>query len=377
VKRVGSLKHAVSACCAAFLFTSLNLAQAPGGYGLFEGHGDVGNVQKPGSVKYAVASRTYTITSGGENMWAATDDFHFLWKRLSGDVSLAADLAILGTGGNAHRKGVLMIRQSLDTDSAYASVALHGDGLTALQAREAKGAQTYEVKASVSAPTRLLILKRGQSFYMWLDGRMAGGSFRIPLEEPFYVGLGVCAHDNKVSETVRFSNVELTTPAAGRKPEFYSTLETVSLTARSDRQAVLVADGRMEAPSWTPDGASLLFNSGGRTRRVQAAGGAAETIAPGTVARSDGSPQKQPPSDEYSNWYPRISPNGRWMLFLSCDKSVKGEPRDVDVTLRLMSLPEGKISLLAKLIGGQGTLGASPWSPDSRSVTFVSYQPIR
>jgi hypothetical protein len=208
---------------------------------LFEGHDDVGTVQHQGSVKYDAAKRTYTISGSGENMWAATDAFHFVWKKVSGDVSLAADLSILGTGGNAHRKGVLMIRQSLDPDSAYVSVALHGVGLTALQSREAKGAQTYEVISNVSAPARLQILKRGHDFYMWLNRRMAGGSFRIPLTAPFYVGLGVCAHGKEAVETVVFSNVELTTGALkpARKPALYSTLETVPLAARTDRQAVL------------------------------------------------------------------------------------------------------------------------------------------
>ena len=64
------------------------------------------------------------------------------------------------------------------------------------------------------------------------------------------------------------------------------------------------------------------------------------------------------------------------MVFLTCEKGFKELPRDWDVTLRLLSLADGKISLLAKLVGGQGTLGASAWSPDSRSVAFVSYQSI-
>ncbi len=329
-------------------------------------------------MKYDAATRTYTISGSGENMWAATDAFHFVWKKVSGDVSLAADLSILGTGGNAHRKGVLMIRQSLDPDSAYVSVALHGVGLTALQSREAKGAQTYEVISNVSAPTRLQVLKRGQYFYMWLNRGMAGGSFRVPLTAPFYVGLGVCAHDKDAVETVVFSNVELTTgaPKPARKPALYSTLETVRLAARTDRQAVLVTSERIEDPNWTPDGAFLLFNSGGRTRRVPAAGGTPEIVDASTAARSEDSQRGEVPSDGYSNWYPRVSPDGRWMLFLSCDKSVEGEPKDADVMLRLLSLADGKISLLAKLVGGQGTLGASAWSPDSSSVTFVSYQSI-
>ena len=74
------------------------------------------------------------------------------WKKASGDLALAADVAFVGAGKDPHRKACLMIRQSLDADSAYVDVALHGDGLTSLQFREAKGAATHEVQANVSAP---------------------------------------------------------------------------------------------------------------------------------------------------------------------------------------------------------------------------------
>src|ERR1700686_1700680 len=97
-------------------------------------------------------------------MWSTTDAFHFVWKKVTGDASLAADISFLSKGGNEHRKAVLMVRQSLDADSAYADVALHGNGLTALQYRDEKGAatheiqthefQTREIKANIAGPQR-------------------------------------------------------------------------------------------------------------------------------------------------------------------------------------------------------------------------------
>jgi TolB protein len=42
--------------------------------------------------------------------------------------------------------------------------------------------------------------------------------------------------------------------------------------------------------------------------------------------------------------------------------------------LRLMSIENKKITVLAKLFGGQGTMNVPSWSPDSKSVAFVSYQ---
>src|SRR5438046_1225074 len=107
------------------------LGQSPApSRGIFEGNGDIGTVLHAGAVDYDAAQKRYIVTGSGENMWAKADAFHFVWKKVSGDVTLTADSALLGAGGNTHRKAVLVIRQSLDADSAYADVALHGDGLT-------------------------------------------------------------------------------------------------------------------------------------------------------------------------------------------------------------------------------------------------------
>src|SRR3954468_19700784 len=109
--------------------------------GIFESQNDVGHVLHPGSAEYDTTTKTYTVSGSGENMWFASDEFHFVWKKVSApDVTLTANISILGAGGDGHRKGVLMIRQTLDGDSAYVDAARHGDGLTSLQFRDGKGA---------------------------------------------------------------------------------------------------------------------------------------------------------------------------------------------------------------------------------------------
>ena len=115
--------------------------------GIFESHANVGAVLNSGAVEYDSAKKSYTIAGSGENMWFGADAFQFAWKKMSGDVTLSADISFLGNGGNPHRKAVLMIRQSLDADSVYADVALHGNGLTALQFRDEKGGATQEVQS--------------------------------------------------------------------------------------------------------------------------------------------------------------------------------------------------------------------------------------
>src|SRR6266436_1456486 len=286
---VTALGGALALVCAAKDGTSPE--HPPTGASIFEGHGDVGAVLHAGSVEYDAAKRSYTISGSGENMWFARDGFQFAWKKVSGDVTLTADISFVGKGVNEHRKGVLMVRQSLDADSAYADVALHGSGLTSLQFREEKGVATHEIQASVSAPKLLRIEKRGAYFKMSLadaDGKfhLAGGSTRIALKEPFYVGIGVCSHDKDVVEKAVFSNVELkgAVPVTAAQSTVYSTLETITV-ASTDRRVVYVAPERFEAPNWMPDGKNLLFNRNGRIEKIAVTGGTPQIIDTGFAIR--------------------------------------------------------------------------------------------
>ena len=254
--------------------------------GPFEGHTDIGSTLHPGSATYDPAAKTFALSAAGENMWLSNDAFHFVWKKISGDVALNADIAFIGQGVNEHRKAVVMVRQSLDADSPYADVALHGSGLTSLQYRDAKGALTHEIQANISAPTRIRIEKRGQYASMWLASKgqnfqMAGGSVPVPLEGTFYVGIGLCSHDKDVVEKAVFSNVEVTPLVASTaEPKLYSTLETITIDS-ADRRVVYVAPERFEAPNWTHDGASLIFNRKGHLEKIPIAGGTPALIDTG------------------------------------------------------------------------------------------------
>src|SRR2546423_1069463 len=121
------------------------------------------------------------------------------------------------------------------------------------------------------------------------------------------------------------------------------------------------AKGLDDGPDYTPDGRYIYFNSE-RTGSMQI-----------WRMRPDGTAQEQVTSDDYNNWFPHISPDGKWMVFLTYDKSVSGHPENKDVMLRLMSLSDQKVSVLAKLFGGQGTINVPSWSPDSKQLAFVSY----
>ena len=513
--------------CGCLLLAAAGRAQAQaaaGPIGLFSDHTDVGTVLHPGSVVYDAARHSYTISGSGENVWAAADAFQFVWKKMEGDFTLTADISVLGQGGDPHKKAMLMARQSLDADSAYADVALHGVGLTSLQARDAKGADTHEVQSNISAPKRLRLQKYGDEFTMWLAGedgkfRFAGGSMRVPLTGAFYVGLGVCAHNKDVVETAEFGDAVLESVAmTNALPDSFATLETITV-ASTDRRVTYVASGGIAAPTWTPDGASLLFTHEGRIERVLVSGGEPKAVdtgkgqvtvrhgispdgtmlafdgetfggdyatwvmpisggAPRRIAaqsstwcgwspdgktivfigyrrrefgiytipaaggeetrlaattyvsgmgsaeyspdgkyiyfnsdrsgameiwrmRPDGSAPEQVTKDGAGNWFPHVSPDGRMLAFLT-PRQIDSQfplylapdgrtldfliPQQIDsqfplslapVTLRVMTLADRQVRVLAKLIASGGSMPAPSWSPDSRRLAFVSYQGFR
>ena len=285
------LRVLLTACISICLSVAAGAAESTP-VGIFESHGDVGTVLHRGSVDFDPAGKTYTVAGSGENMWAAQDGFQFVWKKISGDLTLTADISFVGTSTQAHRKACLMIRQTLDADSPYVDVALHGDGLTSLQFRETKGANTHEVQANTSAPKRLRLEKRGKYARMYLtadgeDLKFSGAAERISFEEPFYVGIAVCSHQKDVTEKAVFSNVELKSlePVdTARRPTLFSTLETQTI-ASTDRRVCYVTDSRIEAPNWTHDGKSLIYNSRGRIFRIPAVGGIPEPIDTGLATR--------------------------------------------------------------------------------------------
>ncbi len=118
---------------------SLGTCSSNSKFGIFEGNSDIGAVKHAGSVEFDPASNAYTVSGGGTNMWFNNDELHYVWKKMSGDVSIAADIKWIGEGVDPHRKACLIIRQNLDPGSPYADAAVHGDGLTSIQYREFKG----------------------------------------------------------------------------------------------------------------------------------------------------------------------------------------------------------------------------------------------
>src|SRR3989440_9730152 len=110
--------------------------------GVFEAQSDVGHVRRPGTTLYDDQLQQYRVSGSGQNMWGDRDDFHFVWKRMTGNFILSTRAHFVGPGVEAHRKIGWTIRPSLETNSAHVTAALHGDGLMSLQFRRANAGIT-------------------------------------------------------------------------------------------------------------------------------------------------------------------------------------------------------------------------------------------
>src|SRR5258708_38860284 len=215
----------------------LSVATTPAAQiGVFENTSDIGQPAQPGSVTFNAADNSYLVAGGGANMWFTNDSFRFVWKKVSGDFALRSAIEFAGSQGNAHKKACLLVRQSLEPDSAYVDVAVHGDGLTSLQYREASGGLTHEIQSIQKSPTRVGLTRQGETFFMSSAAkaevlRVAGPFIRVRLQDPVYVGIGVCAHDDAAVEKAAFSQVELQeVPAKPEpKPILHCTLEALPL----------------------------------------------------------------------------------------------------------------------------------------------------
>jgi len=204
--------------------------------GIFEGQSDIGSAVVPGSASYDASTQQYTIHSAGYNIWYTRDEFRYLWKKMSGDVSLAADIKFPDPTGYGDRKAVLMIRQDLDDDSKEVITALHGLGMIQLAQRSEKDVRVKDIEFRVggrgrpggASPDSLVgvfakrigIEKHGDSFALFvsLEGEpmhQFGAPINLHIEAPFYVGIGFCSHLPDQSDTAVLSNVVLEN-AAGK-----------------------------------------------------------------------------------------------------------------------------------------------------------------
>ncbi len=207
---------------------------APEGDPLFEGHADIydaiENYGPAGSATYDVATETYEISGAGVDIWGTFDQFHFLFKQISGDFTLSArmqhDFSDRSTSTDEWIKGMLMARQDLSPGSVNFGNRIRRDGQYSWQMR------TEQDGESTSDGSNRLVLsdwgyfddewppvkieKIGDQWNIYVQDTLGDGEWyqvqttqTLALEDPFYVGLAVTAHMVDTIQYTWFRDVEL------------------------------------------------------------------------------------------------------------------------------------------------------------------------
>ncbi|MBC7948065.1 MAG: PD40 domain-containing protein [Chitinophagaceae bacterium] len=480
---------------------SICIGQSPQ-FGMFEGHGDVGQPALPGSSSYNKLTQEYTLQGAGVNMWGSTDQFHFLWKKIKGDFIISATIRFVGNGRHDHRKIGIMAREKLTPDSRYADACVHGDELSSLQFRTSDGAQTEQVAVSSYHPTDIELQRTGNTFTF--SAAVFGENYKsvtkdLSLPDEIFAGLFICSHDETIVENAVFSNVRVIIPAPATfvpyRDYIGSHLEIMDVF--SGRRKILhTAPNSLQAPNWTNDGKHLIYNSEGLLYTYQLSDGKISQLNTGFAKQNnndhvlsfdgkriaisnhvgekrvstlfvlpitgsdkpiqitsvdsghsylhgwspdgrkliftghrnnrydiytidiatkkeialtntpslddgpeytpdgryiyfnsvrtgtmkiwrmkpDGSQQEQVTFDEYNDWFPHISPDNKWIVYLSFPKDINpsDHPFYKKVYIKLMPSAGGVPRTIGYVYGGQGSINVPSWSPDSRWVGFVS-----
>lgn len=185
--------------------------------GTFDDESGVAETLKPGHASFNSVYGEYSVTGAGD-IGGTSDGFHYVWKKVTGDVVIGADIRFAASEVAAGRKAAIMIRQTLDPRATYAAAVLRGDGLATFQYRPDAGAisKSTEViaKADLTSTVYVSLERRGDAFTMSAGkrGKMGGpipfnSPTTVTMNGPVYVGLAVASSDPAAQATALFSNV--------------------------------------------------------------------------------------------------------------------------------------------------------------------------
>jgi len=187
--------------------------------GVFEHFQDIGNPALAGNTVYDSEKDSYTLSGSGYNIWFDRDEFHFLYKEVSGDFTLTSDMGLIGEGIDPHRKVGIMVRSSDADDAAHMTATIHGDGLTVLQWRREDGMEMRDPEDEIFAEEgnyqTLKLERKGNEYTMWAakaggDLLPIGSHMLETIPENALVGLFICSHNPAILEQGKFSRVKLT-----------------------------------------------------------------------------------------------------------------------------------------------------------------------
>lgn len=345
--------------------------------GIFDNQQDIGYVKIAGSSSYDEATQGYTIKGSGANIWFNEDQFHFIYKKISGDFILTADFAFTGdtSGAVGHRKIGWMVRESLAPDAVSMNACAHIDGLIALQWREMRGAFMQDPQGEIFSAKRALqtmqLERKGKTLIMRIANpgeplQLVGKHDLNDLKDTVLAGLYICAHDSNTLASARVWNVRIDHPVENpyqpnpqlSKPApeeiMGCRLEIVDMTG-GNRKVIYESKGRFEAPNWMPNGRKLLFNEHGSLYTIPIDGGVPEKLNTGSAAKIN---------NDHG-----ISFDGKILAISNSREGLPGGGSSVYV----LPLTGGEPRLLTK----QAPSYWHGWNPNNKEVCFVAQRGTR
>jgi imidazolonepropionase-like amidohydrolase len=156
-----------------------------------------------GKMTYDDANDMYTIHGAGNNIWYASDQFHFTHNKLNGDGSITARIDSVQRIHDWTKAGV-MIRDTTASDSAFAAVFITAKNRVCLQYRSEAGEYADGIwtdQDALTLPHWIKLIRQGKTFKAkhsedgkrWKDVKDSSTGIEIEMDEPMHIGLAVCS----------------------------------------------------------------------------------------------------------------------------------------------------------------------------------------
>ncbi|MEH6406133.1 MAG: malectin domain-containing carbohydrate-binding protein, partial [Leeuwenhoekiella sp.] len=182
---------------------------------------DIGDVASMGSACYG--NQTFTVNASGSDIWFNDDEFHYVYQTLSGDGEIIAQVSELENSDNWAKAGVMM-RKSLNPQSASAQVIISpnpnnsGNFGYTYQFRKYDGSSmdgnsSNAVDIPAGIPYYVRLVRSGNIFKGYVSADKNDWTFimqqEIQMEETIYVGLATTSHNDGVTTTASYRNVDI------------------------------------------------------------------------------------------------------------------------------------------------------------------------
>ncbi len=336
-----------------------------------------------GIVQLNASDGTYRITGGGKNIFGNTDKFYYVWNRVDGELTLKETPVFSNV--NFETFGVIAQEERVLESTLEIIDVETGERRIVHRAKEHFEAPNWSRDGKT-----LIYNSKGSLYTIPVTGgqpRLLNTGFANRCNNDH--GLSPDGKQLAISHAPEKQSLIYILPSSGGEPRLITELgpsywhgwspdgKTLVYCASRNgefdiyripvqggkEKRLTYAKGLDDGPDYSPDGKFIFFNSV-RTGQMKI-----------WRMKTDGSEQVQMTlNDNYNDWFPHPSPDGKWLVFISYDKSVQGHPPNKNVVLRIMPMSGGEPRVLTSLFGGQGTINVPSWSPDSKWVAFVSYR---